>query len=155
MCPALTKEELDSLVRKEDELRLSASWQKRFAEQDSNAWWAEQCHLLQQQAISQVFPYFDDKKRSQAMVALRCSRKRFNNDAEFYKPVYVRHDRTMQDGTPITGPSIGDAVVDIAALHHIGSSQGMSSTFKQYLGHLPKPNGNLAMPLVIFAGSLT
>jgi len=150
----LTRAQLEALVRREDELRVSTSWQARFAEKDSDDWWAEQCNLLQHQAILDLFPHFDEQQRKQVVVLLRCSRKRFSHDASFYKPVYVRFDRTMQNGLPMTGPALGKAVTDVACLHPIVPESSAPIALSGYLDSLPK-HGDLALPVVIFAGSLS
>jgi len=94
----IPRDELEEIVKKEDMMRCSEEWQAKFAKRDSNQWRVQVCHQLQSQALTESG--IQEADLDAALITLRSHRSVYRDDPDFYKPVYVKYDRsTYMDWT--------------------------------------------------------
>merc|ERR1712070_1246166 len=85
----IDRDSLERIIMTEDEFRLSDEWQKKFAQHDTNEWRVQVCHELQMAAL-----YAHGIEDPAGLITIRNHRREYQNDDSFYKPVYVKYDRS-------------------------------------------------------------
>ena len=109
---------LEEIVRFEDKLRCSEKWQAKFQERDTNEWRTQICNQLQTEAVLTELPELTPEQLHAALITLRNHRSVYRFDDDFYKPVYVRYDRSTymdwahaaHDGAPVEAPPLADVL---------------------------------------------
>eukprot|EP00658_Telonema_sp_P-2_P085712 TRINITY_DN9830_c0_g1_i1.p1 TRINITY_DN9830_c0_g1~~TRINITY_DN9830_c0_g1_i1.p1 ORF type:complete len:247 (-),score=95.15 TRINITY_DN9830_c0_g1_i1:643-1383(-) len=172
------RDQMEAIVRTEDQLRHSDLWQRKFCKSDTNEWRAQVCHQLQIEALREHG--FPDQGPDQdaALISLRNHRGKYANDPTFYQPCYVKYDRSIskrwakaadgweqqgdEEGEEVPIPSLAGMLMhnldgsEISLLEFLTQLEGVGVDQRQeQQPEVPAGLFDGTKPVVLLAGSIT
>eukprot|EP00928_Gymnodinium_smaydae_P000003 TRINITY_DN10003_c0_g1_i1.p1 TRINITY_DN10003_c0_g1~~TRINITY_DN10003_c0_g1_i1.p1 ORF type:complete len:185 (-),score=9.85 TRINITY_DN10003_c0_g1_i1:565-1119(-) len=162
----LPREQLEGALKVEDRLRCDKVWQEKWAMFDTNEWRQQVCHELQLQALREVG--VPEQALEKGLATLRSSRRRFQHDEDFYRPVYVRFDRAVLPAltydsineqfphVPLIDPRTSlETSLEEALNLRIGGPLACGWHGTEWSAEMHPVFENGSVPVVILAGSIT